>query len=141
MTGSYLFNYDSHHNGLMTDLCLTQKELFKERQQSNSELCYPLLNCQDFLFFSIFSQRIMLKPIFKYRVSFLKTRSKSSLIPIRIIRLHPYLHSFLPTSLRFSACLRTFPCDIPQISCVVDTISSEKIRKNSDVFEISSEKI
>ena len=32
MTGRYLFNYDSHHNGLMIDLGLTQKELFKERQ-------------------------------------------------------------------------------------------------------------
>ncbi len=126
MTGSYLFNYDSYHNGLMTDLGLTERTI-QRTPIIRFVIVLPLLNCQDFLFFSIFSQRIMLKSIFKYRVSFLKTRSKSSLIPIRIIRLHPYLHSFLPTSLRFSACLRTFLCDIRQISCVVDTISSEKI--------------
>ena len=83
----------------------------------------------------------MLKPILKYKVSFLKTRSKSSLIPIRIIGLLLHLHSIFPASLRFSAYLRTFPCDIRQISRVVDTISSEKIWNNSDVFEILSEKI
>ena len=83
----------------------------------------------------------MLKAIFKNRVSFLKTRSKSSLIPIRIIRLLLHLHSIFLASLRFSACLRTFPCDIRQISCVVCTISAEKIWNNSDVFEILSEKI
>ena len=126
MTGSYLFNYDSYHNGLMTDLGLTERTI-QRTPIVKFGIVLPLLNCQDFLFFSIFAPRIMLKQIFKNRVSFLKTRSKSSLIPIRIIRLLLHLHSIFPTSLRFSACLRTFPCDIRQISCVVDTISSEKI--------------
>jgi len=75
------------------------------------------------------------------RVSFLKTRSKSSLIPIRIIGLLPHLHTVFPSSRQSSACLRTFSYDIRQISWLVQTISSEKIRKNSNVFEISSEKI
>ena len=103
-------------------------------------MCFPSELLKSYIFL-LFTLRIKLKRIFQNKVSFLKSRSTTSLIPIRIIGLLPHLHTVFPSSRQSSACLRTFSYDIRQISWLVQTISSEKIRINSDVFEILSEKI